>query len=62
MAKKSSVKIGKPVIQQGGGEWMKVELLVGRFAGKIDRVRKEKAESLIKLGKAKKHDKKKGNV
>ncbi len=63
MAKKSSVTIGKPIFSGGGGlPTMEIEYTGGRFAGKVESVRKEKALLLIKSGKAKRHDKEKGNI
>ena len=41
---------------------MEVEYTGGRFDGKVESVRKEKALLLIKSGKAKKHDKEKGRI
>lgn len=59
---KSSITIGKHRIGCGGCEWMEVEYTSGPFAGKIDRLQKDRATQLIKQGKAKKHDKEKGSI
>ena len=51
---KNSLTIGKHHIQGGGCEWLEVEYTSGPFAGKIDKLQKDRAIQFIKQGKAKK--------